>query len=430
MLSEKESPHAARSGSRIFYGWYIVGTSMAIHLWMCIVWVYGIQVFFNPIINTFGWSRTAISGAFSLQRLEGSVEAPILGFLLDKYGPRRVIIGGAFIGGLGMISLSFIQSIWMFYICVLLAATGTGACIGQTRNWMIVQWFRRLRGRALGIGACGAVFSGPLLIFTLFLVENIGWRNSFVVTGLLTWILIIPLTVVFRSKPEDYGQLPDGDQPQNIDNKTQITEASTRSSNNGPQSSLTVSEALRTRSFWALTVVFGASTMGTSALGVHQIPYFESIGFNAAQSVSALGFYTIFSALGRLGAGWAMDFFNMRMVMVGLLTLQATSFVILANITEYWQIIPFALLYGISFGGFNPGRGAVLSAFFGPRSFGTIQGLNHTVTVIAGMAGPLIMGLAFDLTESYSLAIYLIMILTLAAIPIAISAHPPQSIDN
>tara|TARA_B100000029_G_scaffold482061_1_gene531696 strand:- start:396 stop:752 length:357 start_codon:yes stop_codon:yes gene_type:complete len=118
------------------------------------------------------------------------------------------------------------------------------------------------------------------------------------------------------------------------------------------------------------------------------------------------------------------------MVMVGLLTLQATSFVILANITEYWQIIPFALLYGISFGGFNPGRGAVLSAFFGPRSFGTIQGLNHTVTVIAGMAGPLIMGLAFDLTESYSLAIYLIMILTLAAIPIAISAHPPQSIDN
>ena len=116
MLSETNPAQKESPGSKIFYGWYIVGTSMAIHLWMCIVWVYGIQVFFNPIISTFGWSRTAISGAFSLQRLEGSVEAPILGFLLDKYGPRRVIIGGAFIGGLGMISLSFIQSIWMFYI--------------------------------------------------------------------------------------------------------------------------------------------------------------------------------------------------------------------------------------------------------------------------------------------------------------------------
>ena len=430
MLSETNPAQKESPGSKIFYGWYIVGTSMAIHLWMCIVWVYGIQVFFNPIISTFGWSRTAISGAFSLQRLEGSVEAPILGFLLDKYGPRRVIIGGAFIGGLGMISLSFIQSIWMFYICVLLAATGTGACIGQTRNWMIVQWFRRLRGRALGIGACGAVFSGPLLVFTLFIVENIGWRNAFVVTGLLTWLLVIPLTMVFRSKPEHNGQLPDGDTPNNNNSNDQRTNTSKVSNADGPQLSLTVSQALRTRSFWALTVVFGASTMGTSALGVHQIPYFESIGFNAAQAVSALGFYTIFSALGRLGAGWAMDFFNMRMVMVGLLTLQATSFLILANITEYWQIIPFALLYGVSFGGFNPGRGAVLSAFFGPRSFGTIQGLNHTVTVIAGMAGPLLMGLAFDLTESYSVAIYFITILTFAAIPIAISAHPPKTIDN
>jgi MFS family permease len=417
------------SQPRIFYGWYIVGTSMVIHLWMCIVWVYGMQVFFNPIINTFGWSRTALSGAFSLQRLEGSVEAPILGFLLDKFGPRRVIIGGAFVGGFGLIALGFTQTIWMFYLGVLLAATGTGACIGQTRTWVIVQWFRRLRGRALGIGACGAVFSGPLLVITLFLVENIGWRASFVVTGISTWILIIPLSMVFRTRPEEYGQLPDGDIPHSEENISGSRKSpSTQGSN--IQHSLSVSQALKTRSFWALTVVFGASTMGTSALGVHQIPYFESIGFNATQAVSVLGFYTVFSALGRLGAGWAMDFFNMRMVMASLLILQALSFFILANITEYWQIIPFSLFYGIAFGGFNPGRGAVISAFFGPRNFGTIQGLTHTVTVISGMAGPILMGLAYDLTESYSIAVYFIAVLTASAIPLAISAHPPQSTET
>ena len=142
-------------------------------------------------------------------------------------------------------------------------------------------------------------FINPLNILnsdniSIFIVENIGWRNAFVVTGLLTWLLVIPLTMVFRSKPEDYGQLPDGDTPNNNTSNAQRTNTSKVSNADGPQLSLTVSQALRTRSFWALTVVFGASTMGTSALGVHQIPYFESIGFNAAQAVSALGFYTIF----------------------------------------------------------------------------------------------------------------------------------------
>lgn len=418
----------------IFYGWYIVGTSMVIHLWMSIVWVYGMQVFFTPIITTFGWSRTALSGAFSLQRLEGSIEAPILGFMLDRFGPRRIVIVGAFIGGLGLISLSFMQSIWMFYVSVLLTAVGTSACIGQTRNWAIVQWFRRKRGRALGIGACGAVFSGPLLVITLLLVENLGWRAAFLVTGVGTWVLVIPLAAVFRSRPEAYGLLPDGDSPtpdaaKSVEkDKPALAESRGEAHATVPSAevSLSARQALGTGAFWTLNIVFGAHSMGTSALGVHQIPYFESIGFSAAQAVSVLGFYTVFSALGRLGAGWAMDFFDKRMVISGLLILQAVSFLILANITEYWQVIPFALFYGVAFGGFNPGRGAIISAFFGPRNFGAIQGLTHTVTVLGGMVGPILMGLVFDVTESYTLAVYIIMLVTAAAIPMAIITRPPR----
>ena len=213
MQSQERVTRRAVSFLHIFYGWYIVGTSMVIHLWMSIVWVYGMQVFFTPIITTFGWSRTALSGAFSLQRLEGSVEAPILGFMLDRFGPRRIIIVGAFMGGLGLISLSFVQTLWMFYVSVLLTAIGTSACIGQTRNWAIVQWFRRKRGRALGIGSTGAVFSGPLLVIILLLVENLGWRTAFLVTGVSSWVIVIPLSVVFRARPESYGYLPDGDPP-------------------------------------------------------------------------------------------------------------------------------------------------------------------------------------------------------------------------
>ena len=434
MKAEERVTGRAVGSPQVFYGWYIVGTSMFIHLWISIVWVYGMQVFFNPILTTFGWTRTALSGAFSLQRLEGSIEAPILGFMLDRFGPRRIIVGGAFIGGLGLISLSFVQSLWMFYASVLLTAVGTSACIGQTRNWAIVQWFRRKRGRALGIGSTGAVFSGPLLVITLLLVSNLGWRAAFLVTGVGTWLLVIPLAVVFRSRPEAYGYLPDGDQPkpeadipEDGDNPAgEESRGEARAPAPSPEVSLSARQALGTRAFWTLTVVFGAHAMGTSALGVHQIPYFESIGFSAAQAVSVLGFYTVFSALGRLGAGWAMDFFDRRMVIAGLLILQAVSFLILANITVYWQVIPFALFYGVAFGGFNPGRSAIISAFFGPRNFGAIQGLTHTVTVLGGMVGPILMGLVFDITESYTLAVYIIFLVTAAAIPLAFMTRPPR----
>lgn len=411
----------------VFYGWHIVGTCMVIHLWMCIVWIYGMQVFFNPIISTFGWSRTVVSGAFSLQRLEGSIEAPVLGFLLDRFGPRRIFVIGALIGGLGLISLSFVQHIWMFYVSVMLTAVGTSACVGQSRSWVIVQWFRRLRGRALGIGACGAVFSGPLLVVTLVLVEHLGWRAAFLVTGVSTWIIVIPLSMVLRTRPEQYGLLPDGDLPEGAAQGLAQPGTALQADKPGSsgETSLSVRQALGTKPFWTLTLIFGAHSMGTSALGVHQIPYFESLGFTSGQAVSVLGFYTVFSALGRLGGGWAMDFFDKRMVIAGLLVLQALSFLLLANINSYWQIIPFALFYGVAFGGFNPGRGAIISAFFGPRNFGAIQGLTHTVTVLGGMAGPILMGLAFDITESYTLAVYVIMLITAAAIPLAFTTRPP-----
>ena len=143
----------ARNRPRIFYGWYIVAAGMGIHLWISIVWIYGMQVFFTPIVQTFGWSRAAISGAFAMQRLEGSIVSPIEGFLVDKYGPRKMVMIGGFISGLGLISLSFMTTIWMFYLSVLLVSLGNSAASGIPRNWAIVQWFKRIRGRALGIGA-------------------------------------------------------------------------------------------------------------------------------------------------------------------------------------------------------------------------------------------------------------------------------------
>ena len=427
MQAEGRVAHRSRLFHRVFYGWYIVAAGMGIHLWMSIAWVYGMQVFFAPIIRTFGWSRAAVSGAFSLQRLEGSIASPIEGFLVDRFGPRKLVLAGALLAGLGLITLSFLQAIWMFYASVLVVSLGMSACVGIPRNWATVQWFRRLRGRALGIGSSGAVVSGPLLFIVVWLVETVGWRNAFLVLGVVTWCICLPLALVFRSRPQQYGYLPDGGPSEDAGKETsRIGAERTAHAPEGPSDdSLTVRQALKTPAFWILTLVFGAQNMGVSGLMVHLIPYFVSIQFTTAQAASVLGFFTVLSVFGRLGGGWAMDYFDKRLILAGLLACQASAFLILANITEYWQVLPFALLYGTAFGGMLPSQGFIVSAYFGTKNFGAIQGLSHSATVVGGMVAPVLMGWVFDTTQSYILSIYILMGIAAVGIPLTFLAKPP-----
>lgn len=411
---------------RVFYGWYIVAAGMGIHLWMSIAWIYGMQVFFTPLTEAFGWSRTLMSGAFSLQRLEGSVLQPIEGFLVDRYGPRKMVVVGIFSAGLGLVFLSYMNAVWMFYGAVLLISLGTSASIGIPRNWAIVQWFQRLRGRALGIGATGAVVSGPLLFVVAWLVETYGWSMSFRILGVATWVLCFPLALVYRGQPQQYGQLPDGG-PAKASTPGTDAEAPRRRAREDPhQGSLTVRQALRTPAFWILTLVFGAQTMGVSGLIVHLIPYFESIGFSTNQAVSVLAYFTLLSAIGRLGGGWAMDMFDRRLVLAAILSFQTGAFLILASITTYWQVFPFALLYGIAFGGMMPSRAFIISSYFGTKSFGAIQGLTQSATVLSGVIAPLLMGGVYDLSGSYLVSIYILVAVTAVAIPLTMIARPPQ----
>ena len=428
MQAEESFIQQARVRPRIFYGWYMVAAGMGIHLWLSIAWIYAKQIFFTPIAVSFGWSRALMSGAFALERLEGSIASPIEGFLVDRFGPRRIMLLGTFITGLGIISLSFLQNIYMFYGSVLLISLGQSMSLGIPRTWALVQWFRRLRGRALGIGGSGAVFSGPLVIITVLLVSYLGWRAAFLVLGVATWCINFPLVMVFRGRPHDYGYLPDGDSPKETEEEPSpgATQSARTTVGSPDEGSLGVRQALRTPAFWLLSLIFGAQTMGSNALNIHLIPYFESIGFSTTQAVSVLGAFTLLSAVGRLGGGWAFDFFNKRAVLIGILGCQVTAFLIMANITAYWQIFPFALFWGIAFGGMIPARGVIISSYFGTGSFGSIQGLVQSVSVFGGMLGPILMGVVFDLTQSYVLGIYIIMSVAAAAIPLVVLARPPR----
>ncbi len=408
---------------RIFYGWYMVAAGMGLHLWVSIAWVYGIQLFITPLTQTFGWSRALISGAFSLQRLEGSAITPIEGFLVDRFGPRWFMVAGAFIIGLGFILLSLINSIWMFYAGVMTISLGMSLCMGVPRTWAIVQWFQRLRGRALGIGGSGAFISGPLLIIVVLLIDNLGWRQAFQVLGIATWVICMPLCLVFRGRPHQYGQLPDGGPPKGAqDGSPQVAAAR----GGQPEGDFKIRQALTNKSFWLLTVIFAAQGFGTSGLIVHMIPYFESIGFTRAQAASVIGYFTVLSVFARVGGGWVADYFDKRIVLAGILACSVASFVLMANITAYWQVIPFALVFGTAFGAMIPTNGVVISAYFGARNFGAISGFIQMGTAASGIIAPVLMGWIYDETGSYKLAIYVLIGVAAAGIPVTFFARPPR----
>ena len=138
---------------------------------------------------------------------------------------------------------------------------------------------------------------------------------------------------------------------------------------------------------------------------LHQVPYFQSIGFSAGAAATTVATFTLLSGIGRLGAGWLMDYLDRRLVLAGLAALTVAGFLILIFTTQYWHTLIYALVFGIAFGGSIPARPILTGEYFGTRAFGTITGLMQSLAVVGGVVAPVLMGWVFDTTGSYKPAI-------------------------
>ena len=395
---------------------------------------YGFTVFFNPIRETFNWTAATTSIAFVFQRLEAGVLGPISGFLVDRVGPRKLMIPGWIITGLGFLWMSRIDSLWSFYGSFVLIATGLSLGSFVVMNATIANWFTRKRSRALTFIYVGFGLSGLLVPLVSLFISQFGWRESLVVIGFTMWAIGIPLSLLMRHKPSQYGYLPDGEIRARIEDIT--NEPSQRSSKDRMEqdsgyiaTGFTVREALRTRAFWLLSFVFFFQHIGTSAVMVHIVPYLESVkvpGQIAALSVTGM---TVCSLIGRLGFGLLGDFKNKRYLIAISLTLQAIGLFIfsLINADRVWLIIPFLLTYSPGYGGPIPLRPALQGDYFGTKNFGTIMGLMLVITMMGGLISPVFAGWVFDTMGGYQSAWQIFALTTLPAIFLVLLAIPPKS---
>ncbi len=257
MAEEKRKP-------KLFYGWWIVlGATIADAL-SGGFYLYGFSAFFMPLINDFGWSRAATSGAFSLSRIEGGLLGPLGGFLVDKFGPRKMMLIGMTMIGAGFILLSRIDSLVAFYLVFTLCiAVGVTLGIHQAVIVAVTNWFIKKRGMALGFASTGMGIGGALVPVLAWLIVQYGWRDTAVITGLTFWFVGIPIALMMRHRPEQYGYLPDGETPEEhvTEGNPESTKAERLLSTNSEKRrasnrdiSFTVHQALRTKAFWLVAV--------------------------------------------------------------------------------------------------------------------------------------------------------------------------------
>ncbi len=404
----------------LFYGWWIVISAALLRFFSGGFFYYGFSVFFNPIRDTFHWSAADTSVAFTLRGVETGLFSPLVGSLADRVAPRKLMVAGWTIIGLGFMLMSRIDSLWAFYGSFVFVALGSSFGTGLVMNTTIANWFTRKRSRALALGFIGPGASGLLAPVLAFSLGEVGWRQTLFFMGVASLLVGIPLSMMFRDRPQHYGRLPDGE--------STAASGGVETGAARPVSGFSAKEALKTRSFWMLSLSQLFQQMGTSAVAVHIVPYLESVGVPTTIAAVSVTGMTVCSLIGRLGFGVFGDFANKRYLIALSIGLQTVGLICFAFITRdtIWLLAAFLLAYGPGFGGPIPLWPALQADFFGTRSFGTIMGLMTLTSVVGGLASPIVAGWIFDVTGSYRIAWEISIFVTLPAIPLLLLNRPPR----
>jgi nitrate/nitrite transporter NarK len=413
---------------RIFFGWYMVAASVLTNTIFSAAYFQGFGVLILPIERAFGWDRWVISAAMSLRQLESGIVSPAVGFLLDRFSARKLIFWSAVISGAGFVGLGFttgIATFFLFFVIISLGASGVSHAV----TWPVIisRWFRRNRGLATGLAVTGPIFGSPLVILNTQIEVVYGWRAVLFGYGAVVLVGITLLSMLVRDRPEPYGLRPDGDPPDN----GAPAEHSASSWRHGADAGLTLHAVFRTKEFWLFTSYLSGTFAVNSAVQGHMIPYFQQdVGLSAAWAAVVMSMVFILSGIGRIGGGYLLDRMDYRLVLAAVAAMMALSllYLQLMDVRTVWATFPFALGFGVGFGCLVPMRGTVGSIMFGTRAIGKILGLLQGGPIAAGVVGPLVMGVIFDLNGNYSVAIWGLIVISALMVPLSLAMASPDEL--
>ena len=415
---------------RFFYGWLVVIASVLAGAVQSGGGVWGASVFASHMTDELGWARSAFFGAFTLRALVGGVLSPFIGPMQDtRSGPRVLMLLTGVTMGLSLMGLKWVDNILVFY--VLFGALGALTMVGGAEMLIVAivpKWFVRMRGRAVAIASSGTAM-GPL--FFPFLVHGIislvGWRDAWLVIGIGSMALMVPLALMVRSRPEDMGLQPDGaPEPDPETLRRAQGERSAGAAATRAETSFTRSEAVRTYAFWLLIVAFFLGMLGMGGFHANWIPYFEDIGFSPAVGAWAATAYGVCSISVRLVWGVLAERFQVRYLFVVQALLTAVSILLFLNISNVPTLIIAGASHGLALGGFFIMRPLMVANYFGRQHLGAINGLLRPFVTLSGALSPLLIAGMFDVFGTYREAFLLATLTWVGMAAVMFLTAPPR----
>jgi MFS family permease len=390
---------AGQKSGKVFYGWWVVlaaGIGLSVHSGPIIVSTFG--VFLKPLSQEFGWSRAEVSLAFSLATLVVTGAMPFIGRLVDRLGARRVIVPSALLFGLGLMSLYFLTaSLWHYYaISLFMGVVGSGTT-PVPYSKVISHWFDKKRGLALALAmtgiSLGAFIMPPL---AQALITGVGWRQAYVVLGLLTVAGTLPVVgLLLKESPQLMGLAPDGGPG------TDAGLAARHGQEQGPSGA----EAWHTAPFWLMAGAFFLVSVSFHGFIIHLVPLLTDRGVSPQSAALAMSVAAIGGLVGRLGCGYLLDRVFAPYVAVGFFGGFALGiFLLWSGAVGGWVFVAVVLV-GLGVGAELDVMPYMVSRYFGLRAFGEIYSYAFAAFVLGAVIGPLLMGAGFDATGSYRLAL-------------------------
>jgi MFS family permease len=404
----------------IYYGWWIVFACFPIGLYVGGIVFYGFTAFFDIFVKEFGWSYTEVSFAASLRGVEAGILSPVVGFLVDRLGSRKLILAGTLLTGLGMLLLSFTRSLTTFYCAFFLLALGASGCMGIVAMTTVANWFDKDAGKAFGVMSSAFGASGLIVPLIVWLTGAFPWRTVFVILGLGAWVLGVPLSFVVRQRPEHGPCRGDEKIPLEEKNHRRVQQKG---------SEVNLRKALKNRVFLYLAVAEGLRIMGVSAVVIHVMPYLAHAGISRPTAGLVAAAIPLTSILGRFGFGWLADVWNKKYTMAVSLGFFDLGLLAFCFAKWTWPILPFLFFFSTGLGGGMVVRGSMLKESFGNDSFGRLLGILMGLASIGGIIGPTFVGWIFDTFKSYHLAWIGLSAALLLPIALILSLSPKQSAD-
>lgn len=405
----------------VYEGWIVVGSAACVVLMIGASFFYGFGTIFTEVIDEFGWSVAATSLAFSLRSEVGGVAAPFIGVAIDRLGTQKVALGGVVVSAVGVLLMSEIQAIWQFYAAMMVIAIGSSAAGGSVGLVAIASWFEARRAFAMSIMTIGGGVGGLLVVGIAALVEEFGWRGALRALSLIMLTVGIAFALDIRTRPEGHPQPMDGVR----------AHPDGRPVAPAVRWGMTLRQVMRSRGFIFMSIGLLLLNFSTTAVIIHQIPYLErDLHISKAVAGSSVAYFTVFSIVGRVGAGYLGDRFSKRVIMAGCGVLVLAGLSILAIADSYLTATLGILIIAPGFGGSIPIRPAMLADYFGTKFFGTINGVTALVTTTGGAVGPWLVGWMVDSTGHYRAGWWLSAAIAAAAIPFFLLASPPSAEDR